>query len=117
MFYAKRPSSSNDGDKNFNFFCLGSFLILLIPSIFSKKLRQTAIEAFNCISKKIALKPCDVSLDDKVRAKLLSKTAISHPRLARFIAYYFEVISYIVFFIIFAAVFFLSKKVYLLLNF
>ena len=116
MFSFKQQSLARDNLKNFNIFCFASFLILLIPSIFSKKLRQLTLEAFSCISKKIALKPCDVSLDDKVRAKLLSKTAISHPKLAKFIAYHFNTLSYIFFTITFVGLFFLLKGLFLVLN-
>ncbi len=116
MFGVKQSSLSKDNLKDFNIFCLTSFLILVIPGLFSKKLRRLTQEAFNCISKKIALKPCDVSLDDKARAKLLSQTAISHPKLAKFIAHYFNLLSYVLFIVVIIIFLYLLKGLFHLLG-
>ena len=64
-----------------------------ILGIFSATHRKIALEAFDCVFKKVRLKPCDSGLDKRLKSKATGKLMKRNPKLARFIYQHFEAIS------------------------
>jgi thiol-disulfide isomerase/thioredoxin len=83
--------------------CIVALVIFGVLSIFSARYRQLTGEAFNCVVRKITLRPCDTKLDEKIRAKILAKVLRHSPQAASFLNKNFEVLS-----IVFTVIFFAS---------
>ncbi len=66
-------------------FCIVAFITFAILGIFSASYRSLAKKAWVCVSKRITLKPCDIDLQEEIRARLLGKLIFRRPRLAQFI--------------------------------
>jgi len=69
--------------------------VLAFLSIFSAKYRKWAKEAFNCVTRRLTLRPCNTGFNDKVRATVTSKLMTKHAGLARFTHKHFESISWV----------------------
>lgn len=78
-------------------------MILGFLSIFSAKYRRWAKEAFNCVTKRITLRPCETGFNTRVKAKVTSKLLKHSTIVARFTNKHFELISWI-----FTLLFFIS---------
>jgi len=83
--------------------CLVALVVLAVLSIFSARYRRWAREAFDCVGRRITLRPCISSFNENVRAIITSSLMKRHMGLARFTHRHFEAIS-----LIFTAVMFLS---------
>jgi len=98
--------------------CLATFIIFSVLGIFSLKYRILAREAFRCVFRRVTLRPCDTSFNQKIKAKitakLLSKKKI---KLAHILHKYFELLSWIFTILLFLSLFFSAKKVFNLVKF
>lgn len=74
--------------------CLLAMIVLAILSIFSVGYRQLAKEAFDCVFKRMTLRPCTTGFDQKIKSKFISRL-MSYPKLARFTYRNFELLSWI----------------------
>lgn len=72
-------------------------------SLFSVKYRPLAKEAFNCVFRIATLRPCEGSLDRKIRAKVVSTMLEKSPAAARFVNVHFETLSWVFTIIFFAS--------------
>ena len=75
--------------------CLIALLILGILSIFSAKYRVLAREAFDCVFRRVTLRPCNTGFDVKVKSKILSSVLRRSPKAAKFISKNFEVMAWV----------------------
>ncbi len=66
-------------------FCIAAFVIFGILGIFSARYRVLAKKAWGCVLKKITFKPCDISVQEEIKSRLIGKYIITRPRLAKFI--------------------------------
>ena len=66
-------------------FCIAAFIIFGILGIFSARYRTLAKKAWGCVWKKITFKPCDISVQEEIKSRLIGKYVLTKPRLARFI--------------------------------
>lgn len=66
-------------------FCIAAFIIFAILGIFSASYRQLAKRAWQCVWKKIRLKPCDINFQEEMKSRLLGRLVVTKPRLARFL--------------------------------
>jgi len=73
--------------------CLVAFVVFSIMSLWSAKYRALAREAFECVAKMVRLSPCDVSFEQRVKAKVTAKL-MSIPWLARNFYRHFRVFSW-----------------------
>ena len=73
--------------------CIAALVVFAVLGIWSAKYRAMAKEAFRCVTRMITLKPCDVELETKIKAKVTSKLAVV-PALARFFYRHFKIISW-----------------------
>lgn len=75
--------------------CLIALIIFSILGIFSASHRKLAREAFDCVFRRLTLRPCDTGFDIKVKAKVLGPILPRFPKLAGFVSRYFEQLSWV----------------------
>jgi len=73
--------------------CIIALIVFGILGLFSVGYRQLAIEAFDCVFRRLTLRPCQTGFDQKMRSKVIAKL-MRFPRLARFTHKHFEAISW-----------------------
>jgi hypothetical protein len=83
-------------------FCIVAFAVLAILGIFSASNRELAKEAFDCVLRRVTLRPCTTGFDEKMKAKILGVVIVRSEGAARFLNKYFEPLSW-VFFLLFLA--------------
>lgn len=88
------------------FIALGVFAVL---GIFSLKYRRLAAEAFDCVLRRVTFRPCVSRLDERIKAKIVSKVLPKNPALAKFINRNFEVISWIFVILTLVSLFFAAQ--------
>jgi hypothetical protein len=74
--------------------CIVALIVLGVMSIFSAKYRSWAREAFDCVARRLVLRPCRTGFNEKVRAKVTSKLMKKSPGIARIAHKHFEVFSW-----------------------
>lgn len=75
--------------------CFASLLVLAILSLFSAKYKSLAREAFDCVTRRVTLRPCTTGFDTKIKSTILSKLLTKSPVLARFVSKRFDLISFV----------------------
>ncbi len=73
--------------------CLLGLIVFGILGIFSVSHRQIAKEAFDCVFRRITLRPCQTGFDQKMKTHIVSKL-MGLPKLAKITYKYFELISW-----------------------
>lgn len=81
-------------------FCIIAFAVLAILGIFSATHRALAKEAFDCVLRRVTLRPCTTGFDEKMKAKILGSVITRSETVARFLNKNFEILSWS-FFILF----------------
>ncbi len=82
--------------------CVVALIVLSIMGIFSAANRALAKEAFDCVFRRITLRPCTTGFDEKIKARVLGSVITRSEVAARVINKNFELISW-VFFLVFLA--------------
>ena len=75
--------------------CLVALFVFAVLGIFSAKYRRWAKEAFDCVGRRLTLRPCQTGFNDRVRARVVSKLLMRHAGLARFAHKRFELLSWV----------------------
>lgn len=75
--------------------CIIAFFVFAFMALFSAKYRPLAKEAFHCVFLKLTLRPCDVKLDERIKAGIVGKLLDKSPGAARFVNKHFELLSWI----------------------
>lgn len=78
-------------------FCIVAFVILGILGIFSATNRALAKEAFDCVLRRVTLRPCTTGFDQKMKAKILGSVITRSEFAARLISKKFELLAWIFF--------------------
>jgi protein-disulfide isomerase len=78
-------------------FCFIALIVFGIMGIFSATHRSLAKEAFDCVFHKITLTPCQTGLDQRLKAKLISRTFDFSPGLSKLLNVHFELASWLFF--------------------
>ena len=73
--------------------CIVALVIFSFLSLVSARYRPLAKDAFKCVFLMVQFKPCNVQLEEKIKAKVTSKLMII-PSLARFFYKNFKYISW-----------------------
>jgi hypothetical protein len=92
--------------------CIVALVVFAILGIFSAKYRRWAREAFDCVGRRLTLRPCQTGFNDKVRAKVVSKLLARSPKLARFTHRHFEAISWVFTIMMFASLAYSGYSLY-----
>lgn len=66
-------------------FCIAAFIIFAVLGIFSARYRTLAKKAWGCVWRRITFKPCDISVQEEIKSRLVGKLLFTWPRLARFL--------------------------------
>jgi len=93
-------------------FCLIALIVFSILGIFSATHRQLAKEAFNCVFRRITLRPCNTGFDQKIKGRVIGKLLNRSPWLAKCVRRFWEPISWLLVLLFFASLFFSAKSVY-----
>ncbi len=93
-------------------FCLITLIVFSILGIFSASHRQTSKKAFDCVFKRITLRPCDTGFDKKIKGKIIGRILTKSTKLARGIYLFWEPISWVLVISLFVSLFFGAQNVY-----
>ncbi len=74
--------------------CLIALVVFSVMGIFSVKYRQLSAKAFDCVFRRMTLRPCQSGLDRQVKTSLIGFFSRKNIMLARFVARYFEILSW-----------------------
>ncbi len=77
--------------------CLIGLIIFGIMGIFSASHRALAKEAFDCVFRRITLRPCNSGFKEKIKGKILSRLINKSPFTARMVNRHYEILSWIFF--------------------
>ena len=98
-------------------FCLIALIVFSVLGIFSATHRQLAKEAFDCVFKRITLRPCNTGFDQKIKGKIIGKLLNRSPKLAKGIHRFWEQISWTLVIVFFVSLFFSGRSVYDLIRY
>lgn len=93
-------------------FCIVAFIVLSIISIFSVSHRALAKEAFDCVFRRVTLRPCNTGFQEKMKAQITGKLLMKSEILARLVNKNFELLSWILFITTVASIFWTGKGLY-----
>ncbi|MEM5778367.1 MAG: hypothetical protein QXD43_03900 [Candidatus Aenigmatarchaeota archaeon] len=91
--------------------CIVALVVFSILSLVSARYRPLAKQAFRCVYLTATLRPCDVQLEEKIKAKITSKLMVI-PSLARLFYKNFKIISWIFTIAFFASLFYSAYGIY-----
>ncbi len=74
--------------------CLIALIVFGFLGIFSATHRKIALDAFDCVFKRMTLRKCTTGLDVKLKSDITSKFLEKNPKLGALMYKYFEVISW-----------------------
>lgn len=93
-------------------FCIVAFIVLSIISIFSASHRALAKEAFDCVFRRITLRPCNTGFQEKMKAQIIGKLLMKSTTIARLVNKNFELLSWILFILTVGSLFWTGKGLY-----
>lgn len=93
-------------------FCIIAFIVLGIISIFSASHRELAKEAFDCVFRRITLRPCNTGFKEKMKARLVGKLLKRSAVAAKLFNRHFELLSWILFITTVLSIFWTGKGLY-----
>ena len=93
-------------------FCIVSFLVLTVIGIFSASYRALAKEAFDCVLRRVTLRPCNTSFQEKMKAQVTGQLLTRSVRAAKLFNKYFEVLAWVLFLSTIASLFWTGKGLY-----
>ena len=74
--------------------CILALIVFGILGIFSATHRKIALEAFDCVFRRITLRKCETGLDKRLKSQIIGKLMRRNPAVARFTFRHFESISW-----------------------
>ncbi|MBI4053405.1 MAG: DsbA family protein [Candidatus Diapherotrites archaeon] len=74
--------------------CLIALVVFAVLGIFSAKYRRLALEAFDCVFRRITFRKCNTSFDRKMKMRISAKILEKHEGLGRFVFKHFEALSW-----------------------
>ena len=75
--------------------CILALIVFGIMAIFSATYRPLALEAFDCVFRKMTFRKCHTGLDKRLKGNITGKLMKRHKGFAKFIYKYFEIISWL----------------------
>jgi hypothetical protein len=79
--------------------CVVALVVFAVLSLISAKYRDYFFEALDCVTKKMTLRKCTTSFDKKMKMKITTRVAKVNKPLGGFVFKNFEVLSWIVTFL------------------
>lgn len=93
--------------------CLIALIVLVVLSIFSVKYRILAKEAFDCVFRRITLRPCHVGFKQKVKVAVSSWFLKKNEKIGGFVFRRFEILSWVFVVLFTLTVIYVSWSVYI----
>lgn len=84
--------------------CILALIVFGILGIFSASHRKMAVEAFDCVFRRITMRKCRTNLDKRLKSQLVGKLMRKNKNTARFMKKYFEVFSWIFLLLLLASI-------------
>jgi len=75
--------------------CILALVVFGILGIFSATHRKIALEAFDCVFRRLTIRKCTSGLDRRLKSQITGKLMKKYPRVAKFTFKYFELISWV----------------------
>jgi len=75
--------------------CLIALATFTVLGIFSARYRSYAREAFDCVFRRVTLRPCIAGFDRRMKGKVTARLMKRSPKLAGFVYRHFELLSWI----------------------
>ena len=97
--------------------CIVALVVSSVLGIFSASHRRFAKEAFQCVSRRMTLRPCQMDFDRKIKVKIVSKLSGKSVKLASFTNKHFETISWVLTISMFASLAYSAYSIYNLIVF
>ena len=91
--------------------CIIALVVFSVMSVGSAKYKHLARDALRCVMKTLTLSPCDVGIDQRIKAKVTAKLLVVPP-LARFFYRNFTIISWIFTVSFFASMIYSAYSIY-----
>lgn len=76
-------------------FCIAAFIVLGVLGIFSARYRRLASDAWKCVGRRVTFRKCDTNFKEDTKARLLGRVVLKHPRLAKFLDKWLDVLSFV----------------------
>jgi hypothetical protein len=92
--------------------CLIALIVLFILSIFSVKSRILAKEAFDCVFRRITLRPCQAGFNQKVKIAVSSWFLKRDEKIGGFVFRRFEILSWIFVILFLASAVYAGRSIY-----
>ncbi len=86
--------------------CILALIVFGVLGIFSATHREMALEAFDCVFRRVTLRKCDSGLDRRLKSQITGKLMAKNPAVARLAFRHFELISW------FFTILFVASTVY-----
>ena len=74
--------------------CVLALIVFSILGIFSTTHRKIALEAFDCVFRRVTLRKCESGLDERLKSQITGKLMKKNPAIAKFTFHNFELISW-----------------------
>ncbi len=65
--------------------CVIALIVFAVLAVFSAKYRPLALEAFDCVFRRLTFRKCKSALDKRLKSKITGKVMKRHAGLAKFI--------------------------------
>ena len=92
--------------------CIIALVVFSILGIFSATHRKIAIEAFDCVFRKITVRKCQTGRDKRLKSQITGGILRKSPIVGRIVYKNFEIFSWIFLIIMFTSLFFAGRGVY-----
>jgi protein-disulfide isomerase len=92
--------------------CVIALVVFGILGIFSATHRKIAFKAFDCVFRKMTLRPCNSSLDQQLKTSIVGFVSKRNMKAARFVVRHFEILSWAFTILMFASIFFSAQGLY-----
>jgi len=91
--------------------CFIALIVFAVLGVFSAKYRAYALEAWDCVFRKMTLRKCDTGLDERIKAEIMSRFS-RWPKFARFTYRNFESLSMVFTLLMLVSFVFAAQGVY-----
>lgn len=91
--------------------CLIALIVFAFLGLFSVRYRNLTKEAFDCVFRRMTLRPCRSGLDRRIKNKL-TKKLMKYPKMAKFTYKHFEGMSWLFTIILFVSLAFSINGMY-----
>ena len=92
--------------------CLIALFVFALLSVFSASYRPLARRAFDCVFRRLTLRPCDTGFDTEMKSKITAKLLAISPKTAKLVNKNFEALSWAFTVMMFASLFFSAQGLY-----